>query len=331
MINTKDAVRRTSRIIQIDKILRGGNYIKMEDLIFHFGVNRRTLERDFKHLRDEMDAPLEYDKNLKKYHYTDPTYSIPNVILTEEDLFTVSTVIPLMEQYENTPLEKSFRHIMQKITDMLPDIIPVDSSFLNKDITFLRDALPVIQEDVFNQIFQSIKNHKTLTFEYRNSNSQDYKYKEFDAYHVLCQKGGWYVIGYEHTESSIRLYSMARIRNISLSSNTFKIPEDFKLEDHLDLDVGVWNNTNPPEVYELLFATDTVNYITERQWHKTQELEHQSDGTILLKFETNQKEMITSWVMSFGHKVTVRKPEWLREKIRDECIKTLENIEKYKK
>ena len=330
MMQTRDSIRKTTRIIQIDKILRGGDFVGIDDLILKFGVSQRTIERDFERLRDEMDAPLEYNKNLNKYHYSDPTFSIPNIVLTEGDLFTISTVLPLMEQYENTPLENSFRHIMHKITDMLPDTITVDSSFLNKDITFLKDSIPSIQADVFNLIFQSIKSHKTITFEHRSSKNQDYTNREFDAYHVLCQKGNWYVIGYEHTKSSIRLYSMARIRNICLTSNQFKIPEDFKLENHIDLDVGIWNNTNPPELYELLFAADMINYITERQWHKTQELEQQSDGTIILKFETNQKEMITSWVMSFGHKVTVLKPEWLREKIKDECKRMLENIEKHK-
>lgn len=117
MTAKRDDVRRTTRIIQLDEMLRGGNYVCMDELIFKFGVTQRTIERDFERLRNEMNAPLEYDKNLNKYHYSDPTYSIPNVVLTEGDLFTVSTVLPLMEQYENTPLENSFRHIMNKIKD----------------------------------------------------------------------------------------------------------------------------------------------------------------------------------------------------------------------
>ena len=315
MSANKDDVRRTIRIIQLDEMLRGGSYVSMEDLIFKFGVNQRTIERDFQQLRNEMDAPLEYDKALKKYHYTDPTYSIPNIVLTEGDLFTVSTVLPLMEQYENTPLENSFRHIMGKITDMLPDTITVDSSFLNKDITFLKDASPVIEENVFNSIFKSIKSHKKITFEYKSVSSQIYKQKEFDAYHVLCQKGNWYVIGFDHGAGDIRVYAMSRIKNIALTSQIFKIPGDFKLEDHVDLDFGVWNNTEAPEEYELLFTPSLANYITERQWHKTQKIEVQEDGSVLLNFKSNQKEMIFAWVMAFGSSVTVIKPESLIQKI----------------
>ncbi len=323
----RDDVRRTTRIIQLDEMLRGGNYVSMEDLVFKFGVNQRTIERDFQHLRDEMDAPLEYDKALKKYHYTDPTYSIPNVVLTEGDLFTVSTVLPLMEQYENTPLENSFRHIMSKITDMLPDTITVDSSFLNKDISFLKDAAPVIEEDVFNSIFKAIRSRKKITFEYKSVGSQIYKQKEFDAYHVLCQKGNWYVIGFDHVADSIRVYAMSRIKNIVLTPQIFKISADFKLEKHIDLDFGIWNNAQAPEEYEFLFSPSLANYITERQWHKTQEVEVKDDGSVFLKFKSNQRQMIFVWVMGFGNAVTVLKPERLIQEIVEESKLMIEKYE----
>ncbi len=93
----RDDIRRTTRIIQIDEMLRGGAFVGMDELIFKFGVNKRTIERDFERLRDDMNAPLEYDKARRMYHYTDPTFSVPNVVLTEGELFTVSTVMPLME------------------------------------------------------------------------------------------------------------------------------------------------------------------------------------------------------------------------------------------
>lgn len=125
----RDDVRRTTRIIQIDKMLRGGSFIKIDDLVFKFGVNKRTIERDFERLRDDMNAPLEYDKAKNMYHYTDSTFSIPNVVLTEGELFTIATVLPLMEQYKNTPIESSFRNIIEKVSGLLPDSVSVNSSF----------------------------------------------------------------------------------------------------------------------------------------------------------------------------------------------------------
>ena len=103
--------------------------------------NVKMLDGDFERLRDDLNAPLEYDKSKNMYHYTDPTFSVPNVILTEGELFTVSALLPLMEQYKNTPLESSFKNIMKKLVDFLPDTVSVNSSFLNQDISFISDPL----------------------------------------------------------------------------------------------------------------------------------------------------------------------------------------------
>ena len=61
-MQTKDDIRRKTRIIQIDQMLRGGAYVKMDSLVQKFEVSQRTIERDFERLRDDLNAPLEYDK-----------------------------------------------------------------------------------------------------------------------------------------------------------------------------------------------------------------------------------------------------------------------------
>ena len=52
----RDDILRTTRIIQIDEMLRGVAFVGMDELVFKFGVNKRTVERDFERLRDEMNA-----------------------------------------------------------------------------------------------------------------------------------------------------------------------------------------------------------------------------------------------------------------------------------
>lgn len=317
----RDDIRRTTRIIQIDELLRGGSFVKMDDLTFRFGVDRRTIERDFEHLRNDLDAPLEYDRTRRMYHYTDPTFSVPNVVLTEGELFTVSTMLPLMEQYKNTPLENSFKNIMRKIVSFLPDTVTVDSSFLNRDISFISDPLPKIDGGVFNSIFKAIRSRTVVSFGYRSRGSKTFKTRTFDAYHILCQNGNWYVIGFDHGADDIRVYSLSRIRDIVFDGDGFTVTKDFDVRNHVDLDFGIWNNTGQSERYEILFSPETGNYVLEREWHKDQRVEQKEDGSVLLEFTSNQRQMVFAWVMSFGNAATVLNPPELREKIRAECEK----------
>lgn len=317
----RDDVRRTTRIIQIDKMLRGGSFVKIDDLVFKFGVNKRTIERDFERLRDDMNAPLEYDKAKNMYHYTDSTFSIPNVVLTEGELFTMATVLPLMEQYKNTPLESSFRDIIEKVSGLLPDTVSVNSSFLNSDVSFISDPLPKIDAEVFNSVFKAVRGRQVISFEYKSVSSDTFKTRIFDSYHVLCQKGNWYVLGFDYNANDFRVFALSRIKNITFTGKTFTIQKDFDLQKHIDLDFGIWNNTEEPVEYEISFKKGMANYILEREWHKDQIIEQKDDGSVLLKFKSNQKEMVFIWIMSFGNVATVIKPESLRNKIKEECLK----------
>ncbi|MGN0740409.1 MAG: helix-turn-helix transcriptional regulator [Treponema sp.] len=323
-LQKNDDIRRTTRIIQIDEMLRGGSYVRIASLVRKFGVSQRTVERDFERLRDDLNAPLEYDKSKNMYHYTDPTFSVPNVILTEGELFTVSVLLPLMEQYKNTPLESSFKNIMKKLVDFLPDTVSVNSSFLNQDISFISDPLPKIDENIFNMIFKAVKSRKVLSIIYQSSKSQQPKEKTFNAYKVICQKGNWYVFGFEHETCDFRIYSLARIQKAELQNDFFQIPDDFDIKKHIDLELGIWNNPGRFEEYEILFAKETSRYVLEREWHKDQIIEQQEDGTVLLKFKSNQSQMIYTWLLSFGNNAMVIKPQELRKKIRAECEKVAE-------
>lgn len=313
---------RTLRIVRIDEFIRTGSYPSVQKLMKEFETSRSTIMRDLEFLRSRYDAPIEFSKERKGYYYTDPSFFIKSVMLTEGELFTISTIMPLLEQYRNTPIESSFRNIIRKLSGMLPSQIQIDSSFLSNDIQFISDPLPEIDSNVFNTIFEAIKRKCSVRFRYRSLSRTEYSSRTIDPYKVICQKGNWYTAGYNHDHGEFRVYALSRMKDIKILE-PFEFDPEYEDKIHIDESFGVWNNSEEPKKIEILFASTINTLILERTWHSGQECHQNEDGTVYLTFESNQMQETLYWILHFGSDATVLNPPELKEMVRKELEKTL--------
>ncbi|MBO5137145.1 MAG: YafY family transcriptional regulator [Spirochaetaceae bacterium] len=314
---------KTLRLMEIDRMIRDGLYPNATTLGKKLEVSRSTIARDIDFLRDRYLAPIEYSQEKNGYYYTDSTFFIKSVMLSEGELFSISAITPLLEQYKNTPLENSFRNILSKIIDMLPEQVSVDTLFVTKEISFISDPLPRIDEEVFNSIFKAIKTFSKVEFMYRSLSKQEYNTRSLNPYHVVCQKGNWYVLGWCHKYKSIRVFALSRIKNILVTEQKFDVPVEFNPEKFIDPSLGIWVNTQEPVKIELLFSANINTYILERNWHTTQEIKQNQDGSVYLSFLSNQMQETLHWVMSFGSSVKILNPPELIQQVKSEAEKMM--------
>ncbi|MCI7565941.1 MAG: WYL domain-containing transcriptional regulator [Treponema sp.] len=309
---------RTYRIFQIADYIKNHNYPNVPALMKAFECSRSTIMRDLDFLKDRYNMPIEYDEDKRGYYYTDPTFVVKSVMLSEGELLTVSTLLPLMEQYKNTPLESTFKSIMTKMIEMMPNKVEVDSAFSAQNVQFIKDHLPKIDEEIFNNVFKAIRANKTIEFAYRSISKQDYSYRFFDPYKVLCQKGNWYIIGWCHSHKDFIVYSLSRMKDLKITGESFQIKQDFDLNKHIDPEFGIWQNEQEAKKIELLFSKDINTYILERTWHVNQECRQNDDGSVYLSYMTNQMQETFYWILSLGSKVKVLNPPELIERIKKE-------------
>ena len=314
-------------LMKIDQSIRNGEYPNANKLNKKWGTefSRSTFGRYIRTLQDDYEAPVEYDFKKNGYYYTDNTFFLKHVMLKEGELLTLSTILPLLEQYKNTPMEESYRKLMTKLIEMLPENITVDSALINNEVHFISDPITKLEDGVFENVLKATKTHMTLEMEYKTAQNKDYEVRRFDPYHMICQKGSWYVLGYSYHAEAIRLYAMPRIRNCKITKDKFKIPKDFKLSDHIDVQIGAWGNSGEKFKVEIEFVKGLKTYVMERTWHKGQTIKENKDGSVYLSFETNQLGQVVSWVMSFTGGAKVLNPPELKQRVADAAREILKN------
>lgn len=318
MSEKRIAYNSQRRLAIIDQYISEGNYPTASFLAKKLECSVRTVQRDINEMILFYHAPIEARQGNGGYYYSDPTYFLKSVMLSEGELFSIALFDQLLKQYENTPLEENLRRTFEKITAGLPNSITIDSSFLKSNITFIPDLLPEINTKVFETIFSALQNHKTLSFDYRPLQKNSFMERKIDPYHAVCQKGNWYILGFCHDKNEVRVFNMSRIKNAEETNERFKVPDDFKPEDYFDKELGIWLSAKQNYKVELLINKEIGTFALERKLHSDQKITEKPDGSILVEFETTQLPEIKRWVLGQGKTVKVLNPPELVQDILSE-------------
>ena len=308
------------RILQIDACLQDGKPRTAAALARMLEVSTRTIQRDIEFMRDSMRVLVESGRD--GYRYAVPQSFIKSIPLTEGELFSLAVLSPLLEQYRNTPLEAQLRSVFKKLLQSLPDTVSVDATFLNPKITFIPDRTEAISEQLFHTVFGAVKSCRALAFDYRPLQKSTFMRRLVDPYHIVCQRGNWYLIGYCHHKQDVRIFSLSRMKGAELTQERFSVPAAFHAEDYFDAELGVWLSDKTPFTVELLVDKEIGTYALNRVWHSGQTVEERDDGSVYVRFQTTQKQEVVRWVLGQGHTVRVLAPQSLADEVRAEALRT---------
>jgi predicted DNA-binding transcriptional regulator YafY len=90
--------RRLERLLAIDEMIRSRLRYVTADFATFLEVSKRTVQDDLAFLRDRYHAPIRFDLS-SGWHYTDPAWRLPTVILSTGELFALTLGARMLQAY----------------------------------------------------------------------------------------------------------------------------------------------------------------------------------------------------------------------------------------
>lgn len=317
---------RFARIYYIHNQLYSGKYPNVPVLARELEVSSRTVERDIEHMRDMLGAPVEYDYLKKGYYYSKADFQLPPMRLTEGELVALFLGQKLLAQCAGTPLEEYVRSAFEKIVTVMPEGISVDWMTLEHAISFDLEPLRGDERqvaDMYRRLAAAVENKITVWVKYYSASRDDTSERYIDPYHLRYYQGAWYIIAYCHLRKAVRIFALDRIWEMTETTRGFTVMPGFSLEDYLCSALGIELGGKPYEVV-IHFDRHQARWIRERCWHHTQKIEYQPDGSLILTMTVGGLGEVKRWVMGFGSRARVIRPEVLREEVAREARKLAE-------
>jgi predicted DNA-binding transcriptional regulator YafY len=227
----------------------------------------------------------------------------------------------LVKTLQDTVFYDSLESLFKKIKTTLP---PDSEEFLKN----VQNTLYVSQKQYkeygrakgsINTVNDAAIKKRSIEINYYSMSHKKESVRKVDPYRILFFNGTFYLIAYCHQRIETRIFALDRIKSVSMTGESFTVPDDFDLEDFMKPSFGIFKGK--PEKVRIWFGPNAAGYITEKVWHETQNIIETDDGSIIFEAEIAITEEIKTWVLSWGSKAAVLKPASLKKELKDEIEK----------
>ncbi|AEF86029.1 conserved hypothetical protein [Treponema primitia ZAS-2] len=259
------------RIYFIDKEIASGKYPNTKALAKLYETGTATISRDIEFMRDRLGAPIEYDYFHKGYYYTEKTFRLPAAFTSADDMLALGMAKTLLSLYQNTPIYEAARQLVDAITAPLED--PGKTRWYEDRIVV--PPIPSVQfsPELWQTITEALGENRILNFEYRSSWYTAFETRRVRPYQLLFDNGSWYLYGYAEERRGMRMFSLPRIRKISLSDKTFTLPTGYDFRTKTEGSYfGAYSNERKQR-YCINFYGEAALRIQERQWAADQRID----------------------------------------------------------
>jgi predicted DNA-binding transcriptional regulator YafY len=267
-------------------------------------------------MRLRLRAPLVFDRRRNGYFYSDTTYRLSYLTLTEGELVALFLAERVLRQYRGTPYGPDLARAFQKITEGLTDRITIDLGHLDATHSFRTTAPAPFDPAIFRALTTAVAGRRRVVLDYWTASRDDRTRRAVDPYHLACVNGQWYVIGHCHVRDDVLIFAPGRILSLEPTETTFDLPADFRVDAYLSRSFAVLRG-GADEVHRvrLRFTGEAVKYVRERTWHPSQVLEPDGPDGLLVSLELGHLREIERFALSWGADCEVLEPPELRERM----------------
>lgn len=305
--------------------------LSLKSIMEQLECSKSTADRDIENLRDNLQAPLEYSRDLNGYFYNQSSsktpYELPGLWFSTEELHGLLICQQLLQNISPGILSLQIKSLQKRINNMLSKAhspLPIVSD----KIQFTSVGKRLQDDSQFKRIATALFCNQQVHIDYqpRGKDSQTSK-RTLSPQKIIYHRDNWYLVAHCHNKNQLRLFSVDRINSAkSLEETAIKIA-DKKLQDFLNSSYGIFTG-KATHMAILEFTKDRASWIADELWHSEQQGEWLKNGNFQLSIPFSDSRELVMDILKHGAEVKVTAPPFLQQIIKAQ-IKKMQGI--YKK
>ncbi len=316
------------RIYRIDQLLNDRKTVSFQELLDRLEVSAATLKRDLAYMRDRLNAPIVYDKELNGYRFEANTdsYSLPGLWFSPEEIYALLTMQHLLSNLDSEGLlSNHIKPLQSRLLAML-DNSDSFSDEIQKRVKIEKMGSRKFNLDHFQEVGSSLVRRKRLIIEYQSRSKNEITSREVSPQRMIYYRDNWYLDAWCHLKNALRSFSIDAIKMAEiLETNAIDIHEH-ELNAELGSGYGIFAGKDVQWAV-LKFSSSRSKWVANEKWHPEQRVNHLLDGSYQLEVPYSDQTELLMDILKYGDDVEIISPDDLRHQLIESLNKS---IQKYK-
>jgi len=301
------------RLQGIHHALKEGRHPNASSLASELSVSTKTVQRDLDYLRDELSAPIEWDRRENGYRYTRADYVLPFLPVDGKDLFAIGVAAQVLGLLGAAPLARDLKACYARLAPLMPPAVRLHPDTVMEMLALRANAFRPVRDETWQAVVDCLQRGVSLSARYRHPGEPAGERRVLRPYALILSGRDWMLLALESTGGPVKSFYLARLEGASATEERYAIPKDFDPEAFYRDTFGLFVGGGKPFRFRVRFSKEAAGDVREIRFHPRQRLEDGPHGSVILELPVRSVREARRFVLGYGKDALALGPEELVE------------------
>lgn len=313
---------KTDRLYKIEMLIRHRGHVSFATMLEELEVSPATLKRDLEYLRDQLGAPIEYDRDVNGYRFAEGTgawrgtkHELPGLWFSERELYALLMAHQLLSGLDTEGLlSRHLQPLLDRIHELLGPGGEHDAKALMKRVKIVSALKRPVAGTHFERVGEALIRRRRVQMTYLTRTRGSLSRREVSPQRLVHYRNTWYLDAWCHTRERLLRFALDAVQDASVSDQRAKDVAMRQVEAEMDAGYGIYAG-GTRRLATLRFSPQAARWISREAWHPEQQGRFLDDGSWELTLPYVDETELVMDILRQGDEVEVLAPDSLRQAV----------------
>ena len=316
------------RLYSYRTLLTGRRAVPRAEILGKLEISPATFKRDLSKLRDRLNIPVVFDRDLGGYRLdtTDTRQELPGLWFSQDEILALLTIQNMLEQLEPSLLGPKLKPLQQRLDDMLTGQ-GLSAETLSQRVRLVHAGKRRLKLKCFELVAKATLERKQIRIQHFNRQTGVTVERIISPQQMVHYRDNWYVDAWCHLRKEVRSFAVDAITECEQLIEDAKELDADQLRASMQSGYGIFGGA-VKDWAKLKFSPERARWVKQEEWHSSQKGHELTDGSYELEVPYSDERELVGDILRFGSDVRVVSPVSLRTQVLAELKKLSEAYQK---